>query len=53
MTAGVIAPIAAALFGVAAVPIQTLTLGLGVLIFSLVGVGLHILARFVLKGLRL
>jgi len=42
MTAGVIAPIAAALFGVAAAPIQMLTLGFGVLIFSLVGVGLHV-----------
>ena len=52
MTAGVIAPLAAALFGVATVPVSSLTLGLGVLIFFLVGIGLHLLARLVLKGLR-
>jgi hypothetical protein len=52
MAAGVIAPLAAALFGVAAAPVPTLTLGLGVLIFFLVGVGLHVFARLVLKGLR-
>jgi hypothetical protein len=52
MAAGVIAPLAAALFGVAAAPVPTLTLGLGVLIFFLVGVGLPVFARFVLKGLR-
>lgn len=53
-TAGVVAPLAAALFGVtgpgSAIP--ALSLGLGVLIFFMVSVGFHILGRYVLKGLK-
>jgi hypothetical protein len=52
--AGVIAPLAAAVFGLTGAdsPVSTLTLIIGVLIFFGVSIGLHIAARFVLKGLK-
>ena len=53
-TAGVVAPIAAAVFGVTgpAGHVPTLTLGLGALIFLCASIALHAAARYVLKGLR-
>lgn len=52
--AGVVAPIAAAFFGVAGStgPVPTLTLASGIAIFLLVSLGLHAAARFVLRSLR-
>ena len=52
--AGVVAPIAAAVFGVTG-PVghlPTLTLGLGALIFLCASLALHAAARYVLKGLK-
>ncbi len=53
-TAGVVAPVAAAVFGVTAAGshIGPLTLLLGVTMFLGCSVGLHALARMVLKGLK-
>ncbi|WP_027170622.1 hypothetical protein [Methylobacterium sp. 10] len=53
-TAGVVAPTAAAVFGVTASGshIGPLTLLLGVAIFLGCSVGLHAMARMVLKGLK-
>lgn len=53
-TAGVVAPLAAATFGVAGAGghISALTLAVGVTIFLVCSVGVHALARFVLKGLQ-
>ena len=53
-TAGVVAPIAAAVFGVTgpAGHVPTLTLGLGALIFLCASIALHAAARYVLKGLK-
>ncbi len=53
-TAGVVAPLAAAVFGLAGPgsPVPTLTLAIGVTIFLAVSVGLHLAARFVIKGLK-
>ena len=52
--AGVIAPLAARVFGVTGPggPVPPLTLTLGVLMFLLVSLGLHAAARYVLRGLR-
>ena len=52
--AGVVAPLAAAVFGLAGpgLPISTLTLGLGILIFLVASILLHLAARYVLKGLK-
>ena len=51
-TTGVVAPLAAVVFGVAGPSggPSALTLVLGVLIFLLSSLGLHAAARFVLKG---
>ena len=51
-TAGVVAPLAAALFGVGGPAIPLLTLGVGVLIFLGASVGLHALGRTVLRRLQ-
>jgi hypothetical protein len=52
--AGVVAPLAAAVFGLAGpgTPVSTLTLALGVLIFFAVSIGLHFAPRYVLKSLK-
>lgn len=52
--AGFVAPIAAAVFGVAgpAGAVPTLTLGLGALIFLGASLALQVAARYVLKGLK-
>ncbi|RVU21135.1 hypothetical protein [Methylobacterium oryzihabitans] len=54
VTAGVIAPLAAAAFGVSGASghLPTLTLALGVLIFLFGSIALHAPARYVLKGLK-
>lgn len=52
--AGVVAPTAAAVFGLAGPPghLPALTLGLGALIFLGASLALHAAARYVLKGLK-
>jgi cation transporter-like permease len=52
--AGVVAPLAAAVFGLTgtASSISALTLAGGVLIFFVVSVALHIAARHILRGLK-
>lgn len=52
--AGVVAPLAAAVFGLtgASSSVGTLTLAFGALIFFVVSVALHAAARYVLKGLK-
>jgi hypothetical protein len=52
--AGVVAPVAARVFGVmeSSSPVPPLTLTLGILIFLAVSLGLHACARYVLRGLR-
>jgi hypothetical protein len=52
--AGVVAPLAAAVFGLTGPgsPVSTLTLGLGILIFLVASIVLHLAARYVLKGLK-
>ena len=52
--AGVVAPLAAAVFGLTgtASSVPTLTLAFGALIFFIVSVSLHVAARYVLKGLK-
>jgi hypothetical protein len=52
--AGVVAPLAAAVFGLTGPgsPVSTLTLAFGILIFFAVSIGLHIAARYVLKRLK-
>ncbi|QFU15686.1 hypothetical protein GDR74_05345 [Microvirga thermotolerans] len=52
MTVGVLAPVATALYGFAATPLQTETLVIGALAWLLAGLSLHLTARFVLRGLR-
>jgi hypothetical protein len=53
-TAGVVAPAAAAVFGLtgSSTNLSTLTIVLGATIFLLVGTGLHLLAPYILRGLR-
>ncbi len=52
--AGVVAPLAAAVFGLTGPgsPVSTLTLAIGILIFLAGSVSLHLAARYVLKGLK-
>jgi hypothetical protein len=52
--AGVVAPLAAAVFGLtgAGSPVGTLTLAMGAMIFFVVSVALHFAARYVLRGLK-
>ncbi len=52
--AGVVAPLAAAVFGLTGpgTPVTTLTLAIGVVIFFAVSIGLHFAARYVLKSLK-
>ena len=54
LTAGVIAPLAAVVFGYvgAGVVASPLTLPIGVSIFLAVSVGLHVAARYALGGLK-
>ncbi len=54
LTAGVIAPLAAAVFGLTggAAPLSRLTLPIGVTMFLFVSLGLHLAARYALGGLR-
>ncbi|KMO19533.1 hypothetical protein [Methylobacterium platani] len=53
-TAGVVAPIVAAVFGVTGPSggVPTLTLGLGAMIFLCASIALHAAARYVRKGLK-
>ena len=52
--AGVVAPLAAAVFGLTGPgsPVSTLTLGVGILIFLVASIVIHLAARFALKGLK-
>jgi hypothetical protein len=52
--AGVVAPLAAAVFGLTGPgsPVSTLTLGLGILIFLVASIAIHLAARYALKGLK-
>ncbi len=52
--AGVVAPLAAAVFGLAGPgsPVSTLTLGFGILIFLVASIVIHLAARYVFKGLK-
>lgn len=52
--AGVVAPLAAAVFGLtgSGSPVSTLTIVIGVTIFIVVSIGFHLAARYVLKGLK-
>lgn len=52
--AGVVAPLAAAVFGLtgSGKPVSTLTLAIGILIFFLGSVAIHFAARMILKGLK-
>ena len=54
LTAGVIAPTAAAIFGFGSsvLIVSPLTLAVGMATFLVMSIGLHAAARFVLKGLR-
>lgn len=49
---GVIAPLAAVFYGVANAPVGVRALLAGVAIWLLVGIGLHIAARHVLRNLK-
>jgi hypothetical protein len=51
--AGVVAPAAAAVFGLTGpgTSLSTLTIALGATIFLLISLGLHLMARYLLKGL--
>lgn len=50
--AGVIAPLAAAFYGVAKAPVSAAALAIGVIVWLFVGIGLHLAARHVLRNLK-
>lgn len=52
--AGVVAPLAAAVFGLTGpgLPVSTLTIVVGATIFLFASIGFHLAARYVLKGLK-
>jgi hypothetical protein len=52
ITIGVVAPLAAAVFGYGSPPLSTAQLALGVIFWFLTGVALHLVARLLLRRLR-